>query len=211
MTLPPLPPREPAPAAASPALKPILSRLAPSPPAPPLAAAAPDPPAAVPAWLAERLVALLPHADWALFQKNGTDATTLCVTIARAATGRRKVLVARNAYHGAAPWCSPYPSGVTAEDRAHLVYFDYNDLHSLQQALESVRGDAAAVIVSAFKHDFGRDQQWPSAEFAQGVRQLCDAHRAALEAHSIAPPASRALWRCRRSRWRCDPRRYPSF
>ena len=130
--------------------------------------------------LAERLVALLPHADWTLFQKNGTDATTLCVTIARAATGRRKVLVARNAYHGAAPWCSPYPSGVTAEDRAHLVYFDYNDLHSLQQALESVRGDVAAVIVSAFKHDFGRDQQLPSAEFAQGVRQLCDAHRAAL-------------------------------
>jgi glutamate-1-semialdehyde 2,1-aminomutase len=130
--------------------------------------------------LAERLVDLLPHADWALFQKNGTDATTLCVTIARAATGRRKVLVARNAYHGAAPWCTPYPSGVTAEDRTHLGYFDYNDLHSLQQAFESVRGDVAAVIVSAFKHDFGRDQQLPSVEFAQGVRRLCDAHHAAL-------------------------------
>ena len=130
--------------------------------------------------LAERLVALLPHADWALFQKNGTDATTLCVTIARAATGRRKVLVARNAYHGAAPWCTPYPGGVTAEDRANLVYFDYNDLPSLQQALESVGGDAAAVIVSAFKHDFGRDQQLPSAEFAQGVRRLCDEQGAAL-------------------------------
>ena len=48
-----------------------------------------------------------PHADWALFQKNGTDATTLCVTIARAATGKRKMLVARGAYHGAAPWCTP--------------------------------------------------------------------------------------------------------
>ncbi|MCX7211084.1 MAG: hypothetical protein NTW53_00095 [Burkholderiales bacterium] len=37
------------------------------------------------------------------------------------------------------------PGGVTAEDRAHLVYFDYNDLPSLQQVLESVRGDAAGL------------------------------------------------------------------
>ena len=47
----------------------------------------------------------MPHADWALLQKNGTDATTACVTIARAGTGRRKVLVARGSYHGAVPWC----------------------------------------------------------------------------------------------------------
>ena len=44
--------------------------------------------------LAERLVDLVPHADWAMFAKNGTDATTLALSIARAATGRRKVLVA---------------------------------------------------------------------------------------------------------------------
>ena len=50
--------------------------------------------------LAEDLVAMLPHADWAMFQKNGGDATTSCVTIARAGTGRRKVLVARGSYHG---------------------------------------------------------------------------------------------------------------
>lgn len=37
--------------------------------------------------LAELLVATLPHADWAMFAKNGTDATTMGVTIARAATG----------------------------------------------------------------------------------------------------------------------------
>ena len=51
--------------------------------------------------LAEDLVAMLPHADWAMFQKNGGDATTCCETIARAGTGRRKVLVARGSYHGA--------------------------------------------------------------------------------------------------------------
>jgi len=124
--------------------------------------------------LAERLVALLPHADWTLFQKNGTDATTLCVTIARAATGRRKVIVARGAYHGAAPWCTPYPAGVTAEDRANLLHYEFNDLESLHRAAESVRGDVAAVIVSAFRHDLGRDQQLADPAFARGVRALCD-------------------------------------
>ena len=45
--------------------------------------------------LAEKLVGMVAHADWALFQKNGTDATTLCVIIARAATEKRKILVAQ--------------------------------------------------------------------------------------------------------------------
>ena len=35
--------------------------------------------------LAERMVGLVTHADWALFSKNGTDATTTCVTLARGA------------------------------------------------------------------------------------------------------------------------------
>lgn len=86
--------------------------------------------------LAEDFVAMLPHADWAMFQKNGGDATTCCVTIARAGTGRRKVLVARGSYHGALPWCSPSVAGVTAEDRAHLLHFEYNDVESLRAAVE---------------------------------------------------------------------------
>ena len=84
-------------------------------------------PAPVLVELAELLVDMVPHADWCLFGKNGTDATTTCVTVARAATGRRKVLVAAGAYHGAVPWCSPSVAGVTAEDRAHLLAFTYND------------------------------------------------------------------------------------
>ena len=62
---------------------------------------------------------MIAAADWVQFQKNGTDATTTCVTIARAGTGKRKILVAQGAYHGAVPWCSPSLLGVTAEDRAH--------------------------------------------------------------------------------------------
>ena len=130
--------------------------------------------------LAEKLVGMVAHADWALFQRNGTDATTLCVVIARAATKKRKILVARGAYHGSAPWCTPHPNGTTAEDRIHLVHYDYNDVESLVAAARSVEGDIAGVIASAFKHDYGKDQEMPTRAFAQAVRKLCDEAGAAL-------------------------------
>lgn len=130
--------------------------------------------------LAERLTGLVTHADWAMFSKNGTDATTTCLSIARAATGRRKILLARKAYHGALPWCSPYPLGSTAEDRAHLIPFDYNDIDSLQQAIEQAGDDLAGILVSAFRHDYGLDQEMPSLAFAQAVRAACDERDAAL-------------------------------
>jgi glutamate-1-semialdehyde 2,1-aminomutase len=130
--------------------------------------------------LAELMVDTVPHADWVMFQKNGTDATTACVTLARAGTGRRKVLVARGSYHGAVPWCTPSLAGVTTEDRAHLIHFDYNDVQSLEEAVDQAGSDLAAIIVTAFRHDIGRDQEMPTARFAQRARQLCDLQGAAL-------------------------------
>jgi glutamate-1-semialdehyde 2,1-aminomutase len=130
--------------------------------------------------LAERLVALTPHADWAMFAKNGTDATTLALSIARAATGRAKVLVARGAYHGSAPWCTPRPAGVTPEDRAHLLTFTYNDLASVEAAADRAGSDLAAVLVSAFRHDARHDQELVDPAFARGVRALCTRRGAAL-------------------------------
>jgi glutamate-1-semialdehyde 2,1-aminomutase len=130
--------------------------------------------------LAELLVDMVPHADWCQFGKNGTDATTSCVTIARAGIGRRKVLVARGAYHGAVPWCSPSVAGVTAEDRAHLLHYTYNDIGSVDAAVEQAGTDLAAIVVSAFRHDFGFPQQLPTPEFAGHLRSLCDATGAAL-------------------------------
>ena len=130
--------------------------------------------------LAELLVDIVPHATWAQFQKNGTDATTTAVTIARAGTGRRKILVARGAYHGAVPWCSPSLLGVTAEDRAHILQYEYNDVESLTQAVEMAKGDVAGIVVSAFQHDYGQDQTLPTREFAVAARALADAEDAAL-------------------------------
>ena len=130
--------------------------------------------------LAELLVDTIPHADWVQFQKNGTDATTMAVTFARAGTGRRKVLVATGAYHGAVPWTSPSLSGVTTEDRAHIDHYTFNAIASLEAAVDRNATDLAAIIVSAFRHDVGIDQEMPTQAFARRARELCDATGAAL-------------------------------
>jgi glutamate-1-semialdehyde 2,1-aminomutase len=130
--------------------------------------------------LAELLVDTVRHADWAMFAKNGTDATTMCCTIARAQTGRKRVLVARGAYHGAAPWCTPRPGGTTPEDRANLGYYTFNDLASAQAAAADAADDLAAVLVSPFRHDAGYDQELVDRAFARGLRELCDGTGAAL-------------------------------
>jgi len=130
--------------------------------------------------LAERLVQTVRHADWAIFAKNGTDATTMCCTIARAQTGRSKILVAKGAYHGAAPWCTPAPAGVTAADHANLGYYTFNDLASVRQAAAGAGDDLAGILVSPFRHDAGYDQELVDPAFARGLRELCDGTGAAL-------------------------------
>jgi glutamate-1-semialdehyde 2,1-aminomutase len=130
--------------------------------------------------LAELLVDTVPSADWAMFSKNGTDATTQALMVARAATGRTKVLVAHGAYHGADPWCTPSLAGTTPNERADLVEFDYNSLESLEAAAATADGDVAAIIVTPFKHDSFEDQELVEPAFARGARALADRIGAAL-------------------------------
>ncbi|HXQ61076.1 MAG TPA: aminotransferase class III-fold pyridoxal phosphate-dependent enzyme [Acidimicrobiales bacterium] len=130
--------------------------------------------------LAEAMTATVAHGDWAIFSKNGTDATTQCVTIARAATGKRKILVAAGAYHGAAPWCTPGPSGVVPEDRAHLIEYRFNDVASVEAAADAAADDLAGIMVSPIRHDIGVDLELPDPVFASGLRALCDRTGAVL-------------------------------
>lgn len=137
------------------------------------------PPAAM-VELAERMVEMVRHADWAMLMKNGTDATTASLTVARAATGRRKILTARRAYHGSAPWCTPGPLGTTAEDRVHLIPYEYNDLESVRAAADQAGEDLAGIIVSPVRLDAGFDSEMPTPSFARELRDLCDRAGAVL-------------------------------
>jgi glutamate-1-semialdehyde 2,1-aminomutase len=124
--------------------------------------------------LAERLVDLTPWADWAVFAKNGSDVCTWATQVARAATGRRKILIAEGTYHGSDPWCTPLPAGVLPEDRAHVVAFRWNDLASVDAALAACAGDVAAIMVTPFRHEAFHDQEMPAPGFLPGLRARCD-------------------------------------
>jgi glutamate-1-semialdehyde 2,1-aminomutase len=130
--------------------------------------------------LAELMVDTIPSADWVMFSKNGTDATTQALMVARAATGRTKVLMAHGAYHGADPWCTPSTAGTTPNERADLIEYTYNDLASAEAAAATAEGDVAAIIVTPFKHDSFEDQELADPAFARGLRALADRIGAAL-------------------------------
>ncbi|MDF2231754.1 aminotransferase class III-fold pyridoxal phosphate-dependent enzyme [Albimonas sp. CAU 1670] len=124
--------------------------------------------------LAEAMVAQVAAADWAMFCKNGSDATGMAVMMARAHTGRRRILTARNTYHGAQPWCTPRPAGVLPEDRAHVRHFDYNDPESLEAAVQEAGDDLAAIMVTPHRHETFQDQHDAEAAFARRLRELAD-------------------------------------
>lgn len=129
---------------------------------------------------AEVLTSTVASADWAMFAKNGTDATSSAVRIARAATGRRKFLKAAVAYHGANDWFTPRTAGVTAEDRANIVEFRYNDTDSLRRAVAEHAGDIAAIILAPFRHDSFVAQEAVDPAFARAARELATAEGAVL-------------------------------
>ena len=129
---------------------------------------------------AEALVGMVTHADWAMFCKNGTDATGMAAMVARAHTGRRKIVMATGAYHGAAAWCTPLPSGTLPDDRAHHIFHTYNDIDSLDAAVAAAGDDLAAIFVTPLKHDAFVDQEMPDPAYARHCRDLCDAHGALL-------------------------------
>jgi glutamate-1-semialdehyde 2,1-aminomutase len=131
--------------------------------------------------LAELLVDRVAHADWVMFAKNGTDSTTIALMVARAATGKNKVLAAKGAYHGAAPWATLRMDGVAPEERVNLHYYEYNDAASVERAIDEAGArDVAAIITSPFKHDAGFDQEDVDPGFARRLRELCDELGAAL-------------------------------
>ncbi|ACG78683.1 glutamate-1-semialdehyde 2,1-aminomutase [Phenylobacterium zucineum HLK1] len=137
-------------------------------------------PTALMVQLAEALTGMVSHADWAIFCKNGTDATSMALTVARAHTKRRVVVRAKGAYHGAAPWCTPRPAGVIDTDRAHQIFYDYNDVGSLEAAVAQAGDDLACIFAAPFKHDAFVDQAEPDPAYARRARELCDERGALL-------------------------------
>jgi glutamate-1-semialdehyde aminotransferase/spore coat polysaccharide biosynthesis protein SpsF (cytidylyltransferase family) len=98
--------------------------------------------------LAERLVELIPSAEMVRFGKNGTDATSGAVRLARAFTGRDRILAC--GYHGWQDWYIGATSrnrGVPGAVGGLTVLTPFNDLAALEQAFARYKGEVAAVIL----------------------------------------------------------------
>jgi len=125
--------------------------------------------------LAERLVRLIPCAEMVRFGKNGSDATSGAVRVARAFTGRDHVACC--GYHGWQDWyigSTTRNAGVPEAVRALTHPFRYNDLSSLEKILHKHPNEFAAVIMEPTNFEA------PAAGFLLGVKDLAHKHGALL-------------------------------
>lgn len=123
--------------------------------------------------LAELLVELVPAADWAFFAKNGADVVNYAVMIARAATGRKKLVTIRGGYHGTAPWMQAVGHhGSMEEDHDHVIQIPWNDLEALQRVVRENSGQIAAFMASPYHHPTFTDSVLPDEGYWSQVQQL---------------------------------------
>ncbi len=130
--------------------------------------------------LAERLVAMTPGADWAMFAKNGSDVTTWSLALAREATGRDLAVTVRDTYHGVHGWCNKQERGFLDSERSATASFAWNDLDELDSLFAAHPDRIAAVMVTPFRHEAGQPSVMPAQGFLQGIRELCTRHGAVL-------------------------------
>ncbi len=140
--------------------------------------------------LAARLARDIPCAEKIAYATTGSEATFYAMRIARAHTGREKIMKFEGAYHGnhdyalvsAAP--SPpggYPKGrgdsggVPAGARDSVLVAPYNDLAAAEKIAEKYAKELAGIIVEPVQRIIPA-----RAEFLHGLRKLCDRLGAAL-------------------------------
>lgn len=126
--------------------------------------------------LAELLVEQVAAADWALFGKNGTDSTSLAVMVARAATGRAKIVRVQGGYHGVAPWMRAGQPGHTAADSADILTVPWNDAGALERLIGEHAGEIAGFISSPYHHPVLTDNVLPAEGYWSKVEGLCRAN-----------------------------------
>lgn len=135
-------------------------------------------PATIELECAEMLQSFVPHAEMVKFCKDGSDATSGAIRLARAATGRD--LVARcgsQPFFAVDDWfigSTAMPAGVPQQVRDLTLQFGYNDLAGLEELFMTHSEGIAAVILEAEK------ETPPAPGFLEGVRAACDRYGAVL-------------------------------
>jgi glutamate-1-semialdehyde 2,1-aminomutase len=125
--------------------------------------------------VAELICEMVPCAEMVRFGKNGSDATSGAIRLARAFTGRDRVAVC--GYHGWQDWyigSTARHRGVPQAVRDLTHGFAYNDLESLRTLLQAHAGQFAAVILEPMNVTV------PKPGYLEGVKTLAHDHGALL-------------------------------
>lgn len=134
--------------------------------------------------LGEKVRALMPSMERVRFVNSGTEATMSAVRLARAATGRDRLIKFEGCYHGHAdPFLvkagsgattlgAPTSPGVPRKAVQHTLLAAYNDLASVERLCETNRNQIAAIVVEPLAGNMG--VVLPCDGFLAGLRDLCD-------------------------------------
>jgi glutamate-1-semialdehyde 2,1-aminomutase len=134
--------------------------------------------------LARKLAEHIPSAEQVLFCNSGSEATYHALRLARAVTGRKKILKFQGCYHG---WHDavamnvisvpeklgkqdPLSAGSLDDVVRHTVVCEFNSLDDVEKALAEHRGEIAAVILEQIPHNIGC--VLPEPGFLEGLSEL---------------------------------------
>ena len=133
-------------------------------------------PAPIEVEYAEALLEHFPPDYMVKFCKNGSDATTAAVKLARAATGREVIAVCRDQpFFSTDDWfigTTPMSAGIPDEQRRLTVRFPYGDLTALDALFDEHDDRIAAVVMEAASY------AEPPPGYLEGVQALCQSRGA---------------------------------
>jgi len=140
--------------------------------------------------MARRVVDAVPSIEVVRFVSSGTEATMSALRLARAKTGRNKILKFDGGYHGhedallVAAGSGLANQGIASSAGVHPDYAaatlvaDFNDIESVRALLEANKGEIAAVIVEPIGGNMGVVP--PAPGFLEGLRDLTTEHGSML-------------------------------
>jgi glutamate-1-semialdehyde 2,1-aminomutase len=138
--------------------------------------------------LAEKIVSFVPGIEMVRMVNSGTEAVMSALRLARARTGRRKVIKFEGCYHGHADAMLvkagsgaltagvPDSAGVSESVAGDTLVARYNDLAGVEKLLR--KRDAACVIVEPVAANMG--VVLPADGFLSGLKELCGVYGALL-------------------------------
>lgn len=125
--------------------------------------------------VAEKIIDLVPSAEMVRFAKNGSDATSAAVRIARYFTRRDHIISI--GYHGWHDWyigSTTRSMGVPSAVQALTLSARYNDLSHVENLFEEVKGDVAAVILEPM------NSVDPAPGYLESLRSFCSSNNILL-------------------------------